>query len=120
MLEAGAWMLIVLGVSHVVFGLVRFKGPVGAAIADGFIGTFTKDDARRLAFWFIVVGPLLVLLGQVALNAIGANDIGLIKLIGWYLMGTFAIGVLAFPVSPLWLLLPPAAIFVAAGFGLIS
>ena len=102
------------------FGLVRFQAPLREALADGFVGAFMHSDTRRLAFWFILVGPLLVLIGQVALRAIAAGDLGLIKTIGWYLFGACALGVLAFPRSPMWLLLPPSAIFMAAGFGWIA
>ena len=115
MLTVGAWMLIGLGIAHVLFGLVRFRGPLGAILADGFIGAFMPDDSRRLAFWFVIAGPLLTLLGQVALRAIAIGDRGLLRTIGWYLAGTFVVGVLAFPKSPLWALLPPAILFVCAG-----
>ena len=117
MLLIAAWMLIVLGVSHVIFGLVRFKIPIGEAVAEGFVGRFMASDARRLAFWFILVGPLLALLGQVALRAIDTGDMGLIRIIGWYLFSAFVVGVLAFPKSPLWTLLPSSTLFIAAGFG---
>ena len=114
MLTVGAWMLIGLGVGHVVFGLVRFRGPLGEIMAEGFVGAFQLNDARRLAFWFVIAGPLLTLLGQVALTAIATGDVALLRTIGWYLGGTFAVGVLAFPKSPLWALFPPAIIFVCA------
>lgn len=112
--SAGAWMLVGLGIAHVPFGLFRFRGPFGAIMADGFVGAFSLNDSRRLAFWFVIVGPLLTLLGQVALHAIAIGDVGLLRTIGWYLAGTFAVGVLAFPKSPLWALSPPAIIFICA------
>lgn len=115
-----AWMLIALGIGHVCFGMARFRAPIREAVAEGFVGRFMRNDARRLAFWFILVGPLLVLLGQIALRASEAGDLGMIRLIGLYLGGAAALGVLAFPRSPLWALWPPAAALLAAGFGWIT
>lgn len=120
MLLLAAWVLIVLGVSHVIFGLIRFKIPIREAIAEGFVGRFMHSDARRLAFWFVLVGPLLSLLGQVALRAIDSGDLGLIRTIGCYLFAAFVVGALAFPKSPLWALLPPSTIFIAAGSGWLA
>lgn len=113
-------MLIVLGVLHVIFGLIQFKAQLRETIAEGFVGCFMRSDTRRLAFWFILVGPLLTLIGQVALRAIQTSDTGLLLTIGLYLAGTAAVGVLAFPKSPLWVLVPPAAIFIGAGVGWIK
>lgn len=115
-----AWILIVLGVLHVIFGLIQFKVQIRETIAEGFVGRFMRSDTRRLAFWFILVGPLLTLIGQVALQAVQMNDTGLLLTIGLYLSGAAALGVLAFPRSPLWGLVPPSAIFIAAGFGWIA
>ena len=120
MLLIAAQSLIALGVLHVVFGLIRFRAPVREAIAEGFIGRFMKNDTSRLAFWFILVGPLLSLIGQLSLRAIELGDMSSIRTIGLYLFGAAAIGVIAFPKSPLWALVPPSAIFMAAGFGWIS
>lgn len=115
MLKIAAWSLVVLGVLHIVFGLIRFREPLLEAFGEGFVGRFMQSDTRRLAFWFILVGPLLTLLGQVSLKAIERGDIGQIHTIGAYLLAACVVGVLAFPVSPLWLLLPLALTFVAAG-----
>jgi len=120
MLLSAAWILIALGVLHVIFGLIQFKVQIRETIAEGFVGRFMRSDGRRLAFWFILVGPLLTLIGQVALRAIHTGDMGLLLTIGLYLFGAAAVGVLAFPKSPLWGLVPSALIFIAAGFGWIT
>ncbi len=110
-----AWSLFALGVAHLVFGVVRFRGPLTEAVADGFFGRFMVPEVRRTAFWFLMVGPLLMLAGQVALHAVATGDREVLTLIGTYLLVSSVIGVAAFPKSPLWapLLLSPA--FLLAG-----
>lgn len=120
MLLIAAQFLIALGVLHVIFGLIQFKVEIREVIAEGFVGRFMRSDKRRLAFWFILVGPLLTLIGQVALHAIHIGDVGLILTIGLYLLGAALVGVLAFPKSPLWGLVPPSLIFIAAGYAWIT
>ncbi len=120
MLPIAAQILIALGVFHVIFGLFQFKVPIREAIAEGFVGRFMRSDSRRLAFWFILVGPLLTLLGQIALRAIATADMGMLMTIGLYLFGASVVGVMAFPKSPLWALMPSSAIFVAAGLGWVT
>lgn len=120
MLRFAAWFLLVLGIAHVCFGIVRFEIPIRAAIAEGFVGRFMESDTRRLAFWFMLAGPMLALAGQIALHAIRIGDLGLIRLIGIYLAAIAVVGVLAFPTSPLWILFLPAPIFIAAGYRWIA
>jgi len=117
MLQIAAWLLFILGITHVVFGIIRFKAPISAAVAEGFVGKFAGNDTRRLAFWFIIIGPMVAFAGQVALHAIAGGDLGLIRMIGLYLLGTGLVGVLAFPASPLWAVLVLAPVFIAVGYG---
>lgn len=114
-----SWMLFALGIAHVLFGLVKFRLPLKGAIEDGFVGKFGESEARRLAFWFIILGPLLTLIGHVAIHSVSRGDFSLVKTMGIYLLGTSIVGVLAFPKSPLWLVLLLSPIFIAGGHGWI-
>jgi hypothetical protein len=120
MLLAAAWMLFALGIGHIVFGLVRFKVPIKEAMEEGFVGKFMGCDTRRLAFWFIAFGPLLAFGGHVALHAVNAADYGLVKIIGFYLLGVSFVGVLALPKSPMWAGLLLALFLIAGGYGWIT
>lgn len=100
-----AWTLLGLGFAHVVFGLIRFREPLLGALADGFVGQFAAHESRRTAFWFLMAGPQLMLAGQFALHAVAQGHTGLLRLIGAYLFVCSAIGVAAFPKSPLLLAL---------------
>lgn len=119
MLSTAAWILLFLGIAHVVYGIVWFKTPIAQAIGEGFIGKFMGIESRRLAFWFTAFGPLVAMAGHVALHAVGAADHGLLKIVGFYLLGTSAVGVLALPKSPLWAALLLSPVFIAGGYGWI-
>jgi hypothetical protein len=85
MLIAAAWTMFALGVGHVVVGLVLFKRQFANAAGEGWIGRFQGVDSRRLAFWFTVFGPLVMMGGQIAVHAVQQGDMALLKLIGYYL-----------------------------------
>lgn len=104
MARAVAWTVLLLGVAHLVFGLIRFRQPLAGAWADGFIGHFTRPEIRRTAFWFLASGPLLVLIGHLAVRAVDRGDRGLLGIVGAYLSAAGALGVACFPASPLWAL----------------
>jgi hypothetical protein len=118
--SVAAASLVVLGVLHVLYGLIRFRAPLAEAIAEGFVGRFMVSDTRRLAFWFILVGPLLSLIGWLALGVVRTGDVGALRTIGGALFAASTIGVVAFPKSPLWVVLPISMVFVAASLRWVS
>lgn len=113
MSNAAAWAIVALGLAHLVFGLVRFRAPLAEAVDAGFIGQFRQSEARRAAFWFLMCAPLLVLAGHLALRAIAAGDAGVLRVIGFYALGSSLVGVAAFPASPLWSLLLLSLVLIA-------
>jgi hypothetical protein len=113
------WALFVLGIGHIVYGLVKFRIPLARAVASGFVGKFSVPEDRRSAFWFLMFGPLLVLAGHVAIHAASVGDIHLIRVIGAYLLGVCVIGVLALPKSPFLLGLAISLLLLALGYGYI-
>jgi hypothetical protein len=114
-----AWALFALGVAHIAFGLVRFRAPIGQAVVAGFVGQFKVPEVRRTAFWFLMVGPLLMLAGHIAVHAAAVGDLSLFKVIGWYMLVSSAVGVTAYPKSPLWAPLLLSPLFIAAGHGML-
>jgi hypothetical protein len=117
MSKAVAWAVFALGVAHILFGIVRFKAPLFDAVMAGFSGQFASPEIRRTAFWFILMGPMLMLAGHLALHAVAVGDLKVLKLIGSYMLVVAAVGVVAFPVSPLWAPLVLAPLLIAAGYG---
>lgn len=112
-----AWLLFCLGVAHVVYGLVKFRVPLSQAVAAGFVGQFKAPELRRTAFWFVIFGPLLMLAGHAAIHAVSVGDMGLLKLIGGYLLFISLLGVAAFPKSPFLASLIVSPLLIAVGCG---
>lgn len=120
MATAAAWFMFLLGVGHIVFGLVRFKGPVAQACSAGFIGQFAVPEVRRTAFWFLIFGPLLMLAGHVGIHAVARGDLALLRILGLYAFVTAVLGAAAFPKSPFWAPLLVAPVLIATGYGWIA
>ena len=120
MAVVAAWILVALGVGHTVVGLAGFKKRLEEAISAGFVGQFVGYPDRQTAFWFMIFGPLLVMVGHLAIHAANAADRELLKIIGFYLLTISAVGSLAQPTSPFWTGLVSALIFIGARYGRIS
>jgi len=119
MTTAFAWLLFALGIGHVGYAFVKFRAPLLAGLSAGVVGQFGAPEIRRTAFWFTMFGPLLMLAGQVAVHAAASADLGLYRLVGFYLLAISAIGVLVIPKSPFLVGLLISCFILAAGYGLI-
>ncbi len=115
MIAVAAWMLAVLGGAHILVGLLWFRKPIRAALREGGFGKFQGHDARRVAFWFTIFGPLMLCVGHVTIVAAAASDFALINIIGWYLLGVAGVAVLAVPKSGFWVVLLLAPVLIGAG-----
>ncbi|NEW05806.1 hypothetical protein GK047_07210 [Paenibacillus sp. SYP-B3998] len=115
-----AWILLALGIGHIIYGLIWFKVPFKEAFCEGFINKFKSNESRRSAFWFTIFGPLLTMSGHIAIYAANMSDMGLFSIIGYYLFIISFFGVLALPKSPLWVALILSLIFIAIGYGWIK
>lgn len=114
-----AWLLFALGVAHLSFGVLKYRSALAGAISSGFVGRFKEPEERRTAFWFTIFALPLMLVGQIAVHAAAQADLGVLRLIGIYLLVTSVVGVAAFPRSPFWGPLLLAPFLVAVGYGLI-
>jgi Family of unknown function (DUF6463) len=119
MANAAVWFMFFLGIVHIVFGVVRYKGPVWDAVSAGYVGKFATPEVRRTAFWFLIFGPLLMLAGHVGIHAVTQGDVELIKILGLYALATAVLGVSAFPKSPFWAPLFVSPVLIAVGYGAI-
>jgi hypothetical protein len=115
-MAAAMWALVVLGVLHVVMGLVRFRESFAAVWREGVVGKFKKDDARRVAFWFTIAGPLLIAVGHLGVRAVYAADFEVVRIIGIYLFVTSMLGVISFPKSPFWATLVLSLVLLTGGY----
>jgi Family of unknown function (DUF6463) len=115
-----AWILVALGLGHTAVGVVMFKEPLAQAVRAGFVGQFVGHPDRRAAFWFIIFGPLMVMAGHLAIQAVNTADMGLLRIIGFYLLAVGVVGSLTLPKSPFWLGLVVSCVFLGAGYGWVS
>lgn len=108
-----AWLVVALGVIHCLLGLVRFRRPIAAALGEGLVGRFAGVPERRLAFWFIIFGPLLLMSGHVAVMAATEGNMALLRVVGLYLLAVSVAGTVALPKSPFSVTIFLAAFIVA-------
>jgi hypothetical protein len=117
MTKAVAWAVFALGLIHIAFGIIRFEVPLTEAVLEGFSGKFAVPEIRRTAFWFLMCGPLFMLVGHIAIHAVAIQDRRILKLIGLYMLCFSLVGVIAFPLSPMWAGLLLSLPLIAAGYG---
>jgi hypothetical protein len=115
-----AWVLFALGIGHIAYACVKFKAPLLAAVAAGFMGQFKEPEVRRTAFWFFIFGPLLMLAGHAAVHAAAVGDLALLRIVSTYALATSVLGVAALPRSPFLVALPVSALLLACGYGLLQ
>lgn len=111
-----AWLVVALGVVHCLLGLVRFRRPIAQAVGEGLVGKFAGIPERRLAFWFTIFGPLLLMAGHVAVMAAMDGNMALLRVVGIYLLATSVLGTVALPKSPFSAALVLATFIVARTF----
>lgn len=111
-----SWSLFALGVVHIAYGWIRLPA-LREAMAGGGVQQFGKTEGRRTALWFVLFGPMLMLAGQVAAHAVTAGDLGLVRLVGAYLLGVSLAGALALPRPPFVAGMLIAALLLAGGAG---
>jgi hypothetical protein len=98
-------MLIAVG--HTLWGLVAYRKPLREIARAGFVdsvgdGIFQRahaDDGRAAAFWFMMAGPLVGVLGYCAEAASRAGDASTLKASGRAVVAMGVVGALVIPRS---------------------
>jgi hypothetical protein len=106
-------LLIGVALVHAAFGAWFGRGSLFGMLKDGLISSVDSHAERGLVFWFLMVSPLLLLIGQLCVF-LAERGIAPPRWLGFeVLLLTLACAVLM-PVSGFWLLLPPAALLLRA------
>ena len=100
----GRWIVLV-GVTHCVFGAVVFVEPLSGILRDGVWNAVSGYQGRPLAFWFELVGILMVLFG-IAVDQIEKNQQTIPRLLAFGFAILTVLAVVAMPMSGGWLLVP--------------
>ena len=111
--------LIAIGILHTVIGVLAFGAPLAHIARDGFFNAVDPHPDRQAAFWFLLTGALLVILGQSTCWT--QSRTGTVpRSLGWGLLGISLLGVILMPASGFWLLLMPAWLALSVGRGDIA
>lgn len=113
MLNFAAWSLFVLGLAHIPFGIFKFRAPLTEALGEGLIGRFQPQESRLAGLWFTALGPMFMVAGYVAIQAVAANDLSLLTAIGIYVFVVSITCVVAVPKSGFWVTLLISALLIA-------
>ena len=110
-------LLMATGGLHLLVGLFFYAGPLAAIARDGFYNAVTPNLVvpafdRDAAFWFMLFGVMLLILG--ALMRWVQGRLGTLPaFLGWSLLALGAVGVVLMPLSGFWLVLPQAVLVLA-------
>jgi uncharacterized membrane protein len=107
--------LLATGILHSIVGIVMCKDDLWAIIKGGLFNTVKEDDfSRQIAFWFLVCGVIIIILGHVLHYYIKKTQKPAPILLGYYLLGLSVIGCIIIPASGFWLFIPQALIILFA------
>ena len=110
---AGYW-LIFTSILHFIGGFVFFPEPLAEIAWAGWWNAVSPDPfnlnyEREAAFWFMMISPLLFILGMLCCW-IEEQKLIMPAFVGWILLFVTIIGIVILPVSGTWLLLVPSGI----------
>jgi uncharacterized protein DUF6463 len=105
--EAAGWLLMAIAALHGAIGLWVGRHAVLDIARDGFVNAIDPYLERELVFWFLLMSPLLWIVGRFAvwLATEGRRPPGWL---GRSLLGLALTGAVLMPVSGFWLILAPA------------
>lgn len=106
-------LLIGVAVLHAVFGAWFGRRPLAGMLSDGVLNSVDSHGERGLVFWFLMMSPLLLILGQLCVF-LAERGIAPPRWLGFEVLLLTVCCALLMPVSGFWLLIPPAALLLRA------
>ena len=106
--------LVATGILHTIAAIALGKEAFSEIIRDGIINVISQDYTRAFAFWFLICGIFVILLGQVLHHYIKKEQKPAPLFLGYSMLVLTIFGCLAVPVSGFWLFLPQALIIIFA------
>jgi len=106
-------LLIGAAVLHAGFGAWFGRHPLAGMLSDGVVNSVDSHDEHGLVFWFLLMSPLLLMLGQLCLF-LAPRGIAPPRWLGLEVLALAVCCALLMPVSGFWLLIPPAALLLRA------
>ena len=114
MLKLAGYWLIFTSILHFIGGFVFFPDPLAEIAQAGWWNAVSPDPfnlnyEREAAFWYMMISPLLFILGMLC-GWIEEQKLIMPAFVGWILLFVTIIGIVIMPVSGTWLLLVPSGI----------
>ncbi len=106
--------LVITGIIHTVVGLIMAKDIYLAMLRDRLYNSVGEDYSRNTAFWFLLFGFLLILLGQTMQYYIKKEQKPSPLFLGYWLLAIGVVGCFIMPASGFWLVLPQSMIIILA------
>ncbi|MCI3918872.1 DUF6463 family protein [Paenibacillus sp. TRM 82003] len=102
-------LLALTGLLHSVIGLILFWDALLPIVTEGLWNTMKEGDWERLnAFWFMMFGFLLILIGYMVSWVLKQTQLRPPAAVGWSILAIGIIGAVIMPISGFWLVLPQA------------
>ncbi|MFQ4146665.1 DUF6463 family protein [Chlorogloeopsis sp. ULAP02] len=114
MFKVSGYLLITISIIHILVGICLFTEPLSEIVRNGVFNTTAPNPLspyfdREDAFWFMMISPLLFILGQLCCWA-EAQGSSPPAFLGWNLLGFSVVGIVIEPISGFWLLIMPAVL----------
>lgn len=99
---------------HTVVALTQEWRVYKAVFSDGLFDSIGNDMQKALAFWFFIIGIILIMFGQSLQYYINKEQMPAPLFLGYALLIFSVLGCFIMPVSGFWLFIPQALIIVFA------
>lgn len=107
-------LLSATGMIHTVVALTQEWRVYKALFSDGLFDSIGNDMQKALAFWFFIIGIILIMFGQSLQYYINKEQMPAPLFLGYALLIFSVLGCFIMPVSGFWLFIPQALIIVFA------
>ena len=106
--------LMATGILHSIVAIALGKEVFWEIIQDGVIHVISQDYTRSFAFWFLICGIFVILLGGVLHYYIKKEQKPAPLFLGYSILVLAIFGCIVEPISGFWLFLPQALIMIIA------
>src|SRR5712692_9198137 len=96
------WLLMTIGVTHILFVVWVGRGPLLAVVQDRFFRALFPHHDRLEIFWSLCFGVMAFFLGQL-ISRSEARGVRTPAVLGWELLALGLVGAVLMPVSGWWL-----------------
>ena len=100
--------LTATGIIHTIYALFIGKDAFSEMLRNGLVNSIGENYSQGFAFWFLICGVILILLGQTLQYYIKKEQKPAPVFLGYSILLLTVIGCIIEPVSGFWLFLPQA------------